>query len=290
MPGYDPNFTIVVGGHASSYTSDGSVKTSAGDPAAPVADLTALQAISSTTRTDGMRVVKLDDSTAWVFDAEGAAVAATWCAVPTTGTGRWYRTDTGLRTTATIATLKAVPLLARIDGGLWMIVADGSMWRFAATSTLTTDGDFLLVVPTVAGGAYLRMDREVDITAAVTFASADAAVLYTVPTGFQLQLGVPYHKVTTSWAGGSSSAIGASSSNGGMSTKGDVLGGSGGDVAATLVSTGAYAKGTVGAKIGKPAALLVAGETLIFDRITSVFTSGVGVYHFPVKVLLAPAA
>lgn len=286
---YDPNYSIVVGGHAQSYGPDGSLKFSDSSAVVSYADTAAIQAIGSTTRLDGMTVVKLDDSTVWTFDAEGAAVAATWCIVPTSGTGRWYRSDAGRRTTATIATLKAVPLLARVDGGEWLVIADGSLWRFAATSSLTGD-DFLAVSPTVAGGAYIRVDRVVDITAAVAYTTADAAVLYTVPTGFQLQLGIPYNHVTTSFAGGSSSAIGASSSNGGMSTKGDVLGGSGGDVAATLVSTGAWAKGTVGAKIGKPAALLVAGDTLIFDRITSVFTSGVGVYHFPVTVLLAPAS
>lgn len=285
----DPNYSINVGGHFQAYAPNGALLTSDSSPVLSYADATAIQGIASTTRLDGMTISKLDDSTLWTFDAEGAAVAATWCIVPTSGTGRWYRSDANTRTTATLATLKAIPLLARVDGGMWVVIADGSLWRFAATSTLSDDG-VLVTAPTVSGGAYLRMDREIDITAAVTFATADAAVLYTVPTGFQLQLGVPYHHVTTTWAGGSSSAIGASSSNGGMSTKGDVLGGSGGDVAATLVSTGAYSKGTVGAKIGKPAALLVAGETLIFDRITSVFTSGVGVYHFPAKVLLAPAA
>ncbi len=290
MAYYDPNYSIVVGGHAQSFSSDGSVKTSDGSPVLSYADATAIQAIASTTRLDGMTIAKLDDSTLWTFDAEGAAVAATWCIVPTSGTGRWYRSDAGRRTTATIATLKAVPLLARVDGGEWLVLADGSLWRFAATSVLTTDGDNLLVVPTVAGGAYIRVDRDVDILMAATFATADAAVLYTVPTGFQLFVPVMYHHVTTTWAGGSSSAIGCSSSNAGLTTKGDLLGGASGDLNAGLASTGAYAKGTIGAKAGKPGALLVAGETIIFDRIVSVFTSGVSVIHAPVRVLLAPAA
>ncbi len=254
------------------------------------ADATAIQGIAAIDRTDGDLVVKLDDSSAWIFDAEGAAVAATWCIVPTSGTGRWYRTDQAVRTTATIATLKAIPLLARIDGGLWLVIADGSLWRFAATSTLTTDGDNLLVVPTVSGGAYLRMDRDVNLLLAATFAKTDAAILYTVPTGFIIQIGVPYWHITTTFAGGSSSANGLSSSNTGCNTKGDLLGGSGGDLTATLVSTGAWAKGTVGAKIGKPAVTLVAGETIRFDRIVDVYTSGVGVASVPIKVLLAPAA
>lgn len=287
---YDPNYTIVVGGHAQASTASGALLMSDSSPVTSYADTTAIQGIASTTRLDGMIVAKLDDSTAWIFDAEGAAVAATWCIVPTSGTGRWYRTDAGRRTTATLATLKAIPLLARVDGGEWLVIADGSLWRFAATSVLTTDGDNLLVVPTVAGGAYIRVDRDIDILMAATFATADAAVLYTVPAGFQLFVPVMYHRVTTTWAGGASSAIGCSSSNAGLATKGDLLGGATGDVAAGLASTGAYAKGTIGAKAGKPGALLVAGETIIFDRITSAFTSGVGVIHAPVRVLLAPAA
>ncbi len=201
----------------------------------------------------------------------------------------------GFTTIANMAALQALAASSIADGQLFMLATNGSMWRYAAASVLTSDGGalgpFLVATATTAGaGAFLRVGGVVDILAAVTYATADAAVLYTVPVGFQLQILGAYNHVTTTFAGGSSSAIGSSSSNGGMSTKGDVLGGSGGDVTATLVSTGAYAKGTVGAKIGKPAAIIVGGETLIFDRITSIYTSGVGVYHYQVAVLLAPAA
>ncbi len=127
-----------------------------------------------------------------------------------------------------------------------------------------------------------------ELTFAVGFALADAAVLHTVEAGYRLVPLVPWWEVTTSWTGGSSSAIGVSSSNAGLSTKGDLLGGASGDVAAGLLSTGALAKGTVGAKIGKPGAVLVGGDTIIFDRITSVFTAGAGYVHFPCYVLLAP--
>ncbi len=287
---YDPNYTIVVGGHPQAYAPSGALLTSDSSPVLTYADTAAIQAIASTTRTDGMIVQKLDDSTMWVFDAEGAAVAATWCIVPTSGTGRWYRADAGRRTTATIATLKAVPLLARVDGGEWLVIADGSLWRFAATSVLTTDGDNLLVVPTVAGGAYLRMDRDLDIQLAVTSSTADAAVLYTVPTGFRLQLGVPFWSVSQTFTTGSAGAAGIKSSNSGLATAGDILGGASGDLVATLVSTGAYSKGTVGAKIGKPAAVLSAGETIIFNLIAGTYTAGTGIAHVPVRVLLQPAS
>lgn len=198
---------------------------------------------------------------------------------------------------ANMAALQALAAASLTDGQTFVLQTDGSLWRYAASSVLTSDtgagslGPFLVATATTAGaGAFLRVERTIDILAAVTFATADAAVLYTVPAGFQLQPGVAYQHVTTSWAGGTSSAIGASSSGGGMGTKGDLLGGSSGDVAAALVSTGTYAKGTVGTDVGKPIAILVGGDTILFDRVTSVFTSGAGVYHFPVKVLLAPAA
>lgn len=191
------------------------------------------------------------------------------------------------RRIATLAALKAFDAEDRVDGMVVSLSSDNSRWKFSLSSSLTGD-DMLVVTPTDTSGRWIRADKFVDISAAVTFATADAAVLYTVPAGFRLLLDVPYHNVTTSWTGGTSSAIGSSSSNTGLSTKGDVLGGAGGDVAAGLLSTGAYAKGTVGAKIGKPGAVLVAADTLIFDRITSVFTAGVSTIHYPCHILLAP--
>lgn len=199
----------------------------------------------------------------------------------------------GFTTIANMAALQALAASSISDGQAFMLQTDGSLWRYASASALTTDtgGPFLVATATTAAvGAFLRVDKDVDITAAVTFATADAAVLYTVPVGFQLFLGIPFQHVTVSWTGGTSSAIGSSSSGGAMTTKGDLLGGSTGDVAATLVSTGAYSKGTIGTDMGKPGALLIGGDTILFDRITSVFTAGAGVNHYPVRVLLAPAA
>lgn len=192
---------------------------------------------------------------------------------------------------STLAALKGLGTTQRAQGTFATVAADGSTWRYASASTLTGD-DFLVVTPTdaPATGRWIRANAVVDITAAVTFASTDASVLYTVPAGFILAIGVPFQHVTTSWTGGTSSAIGSSSSAAPMTTKGDLLGGASGDVAAGLLSTGAYAKGTVGADIGKPGAVLQGGDTILFDRITSVFTAGAGVNHYPVSVLVAPAA
>jgi hypothetical protein len=113
-------------------------------------------------------------------------------------------------------------------------------------------------------------------------------VLYTVPAGFELELETSFWEVTADFTGGSSSAIGLSSSNAALSTKGDVLGGASGDVAAGLLAAGVKAKGTKGAKMGNPGAYLVGGNTVRFDRVTSAFTAGTGIAHVHVSVVVAP--
>ena len=78
--------------------------------------------------------------------------------------------------------------------------------------------------------------------------------------------------------GGSSSAIGLHASRV-LTAKGGVLGGSGGDVAATLVGTTApfLQVGTEGSAMAMPVRThLIAADTINFDRITSVFTAGAG--------------
>ena len=118
-----------------------------------------------------------------------------------------------------------------------------------------------------------------------TFATADAAVLLTIPTitngAVGLQIDSLFWEITTSFTGGASSAIGISSTNANYNTKGDLLGGASGDVAATLVSTGlTYKGGTIGAKFGSNGkVVLVAGDVIRFDRITSAFTAGAGFVH-----------
>ncbi len=259
----------------------------------PVATTTALAAVAAVDRSEGMLAMVLADNSLWRFDAGSTASASASVVVPDAGTGRWIRVNTGGTSVsgnvADLTALKAIAAANRYTGMVAMVQADGSLWRFAAASTLTGD-DMLVAAPAAGTGKWIRVDKSVDITAEVTKDTADAAVLYTVPAGFVLGLGVPWQHVTTSWTGGSSSAIGCSSSNAGLSTKGDLLGGATGDVAAGLLSTGAYAKGTVGAKIGKPGAVLVGGETILHDKITSAFTAGAGVDHFPVTVLVAPAS
>jgi len=135
--------------------------------------------------------------------------------------------------------------------------------------------------------AVLSMASQGDaiLTIPVDFNKADAAVLYTVPTGLRLQVTRCFWEVTTPWTGGTSSAIGLSSSNANYNTKGDLLGGASGDVAAGLT---AGFKGTNGAKTASQGiVVLVAGDTIRFDRITSAFTAGAGNVHICVQFVPA---
>lgn len=120
-----------------------------------------------------------------------------------------------------------------------------------------------------------------------TFSNADASTLYTIPTGLIIEIGRAYWEIGTSMTGGASSAIGISSSNASYNTKGDILGGATGDVAATLVSTGVkYKGGTLGAKFGSNGmVVLVGGDTIRFDRITSAFTAGAGFVHLNYRLI-----
>lgn len=114
----------------------------------------------------------------------------------------------------------------------------------------------------------------------IGFALADAAVLYTIPTGLKLQIVSAYWEITTSFTGGSSSAIGVSSDDTDYATKGDILGGSAGDVAAVVISTGRVYKGTVGTKFGSSQPVVVGGGKIIrYDKVTSTFTAGAGFVH-----------
>ena len=120
-----------------------------------------------------------------------------------------------------------------------------------------------------------------------SYATADAAVLFTVPSGMKLEIGRVFWETTVTFAGGATPKIGLKSSNAGYNTAGDLLGGGTGD--GTLASTTQYS-GTIGAKISTAASaaapvILVAGDTIIFNRMTSAFTSGSGFVHVSFRVL-----
>lgn len=194
----------------------------------------------------------------------------------------------------TVAEVKALPA-DEYSNGMRLVTVDGKRWRFSSTSALTTDGDQLLIVPTgVATGRWLaETNQVVDIVCPIAFGTADAAILYTVPTGAIFQLEDLLWEVTADFTGGASSAIGVSSSNKttptNWTTKGDLLGGATGDVLATLVATSTILAGTVGADMDTVAkrrgAIFKPTDTFRFDRITSAFTAGTGNVHIIGKVL-----
>lgn len=191
-------------------------------------------------------------------------------------------------TVASRAALQAIPLASRLDGQMVMVEADQSQWQFVLASTAAdTTGNLVLVPTDAAGGAWLRAADIVDLKLAIAFGTADAGTLFTVPAGFKLRVDRAFWEVTTSFTGGASSAVGISSTDTAFNTKGDILGGSTGDVAATLVSTGSpYKGGTIGAKYASNGVVvLVAGDTVRFDRITSAFTAGAGFAHLQCELI-----
>lgn len=199
---------------------------------------------------------------------------------------------TPARLRASFATVAALAALAAGDGrrthGVVVTVdADGSQWMFHSTSTAADTSNNLVVTPGAGSGRWLRMPGDVDLSLPFTFATADAAVLLTVPVGARMLVRRGYWDIDTDLTGGSSSAIGLSSSATGFTTKGDLLGGAGGDVLATLAA--GKALGTIGAKTAA-GILLPAAATIRFDRITSVFTAGGGRARLSAHLLINPGA
>lgn len=187
----------------------------------------------------------------------------------------------------TLTTLKALDVTEHNDGEVFLV--GSNRYQYFKTSVLAGD-DIFVIAPTTGSGRYvLAQGFPFDLALAIAFGTADAAVLATLPAGCYLLGGRSYWEVTVDWAGGASSAIGLSSSQAPATTKGDLLGGSGGDVAATLVASGGRLLGTVGADVAA-GILLKPAATVRFDRITSAFTSGTGFAHLVGQVLANPGA
>lgn len=192
----------------------------------------------------------------------------------------------GVAVSASVATMAALTALAagheaRVHGNEVRVDADGSVWKWHSTSTLTADNilvDAADDAPTA--GRWLRAEGFVDLAVPFSRALADGATILTLPAGCRFKLESSHWEVSVAFAGGSSSAIGVASTS--MSTAGDILGGATGDVAATLGTTG-IKPGTPGAKMDSDAEihanLFGAGEAFTYEEITSEFTSGSGFVH-----------
>lgn len=198
-------------------------------------------------------------------------------------------------TAADLTALKAIAAVNRTNGMLVMLRSDGSTWRFHSTSTAADTSENLVATPGAGSGRWLRNDKVVALSLACDFGTADNATLFTVPVGARLRPHAAWWEVSVSWTGGTASAIGVHASPTGWSTKGDILGGATGDVEATLVSTDTRMTGTVGATLdgsasGTKRLILIAADTLKFDRITSVFTAGAANVRVLCDVLANPGA
>jgi hypothetical protein len=189
---------------------------------------------------------------------------------------------------ATKAALSALVAAGRFDGMQVMVRVDGSMWRFVAASTAGEDeGQELVIEPDAGSGRWLAADKFKVLKLPVDYSMSDGDAILTVPADMVLRLAaLPFWEVETGFTGGSSSAIGVSTSITGYVTGGDILGGASGDVAATLVA--GVAAGTLGGElddhVGLQALALVAADELQFDAITSAFTVGAGYACVPVAI------
>jgi hypothetical protein len=199
----------------------------------------------------------------------------------------------------TLAALKATPVTDHVPYELIQLI-DGRVVYYHPTCALTADELFLFAptnilvggVSTVQPGAYLLAPGPTVLSIAVTYAKADAAVLATVPTGAEVKLNCLLWNVTTLFNGGSTPTVGVSSGTlTGYTTKGDLL------LAGTaaLTATGAkYKAGTVGTVMDTPtkrdACILVATDTIRWDRIASAYTGGAGNIIILADILTNPGA
>ncbi len=195
----------------------------------------------------------------------------------------------GVYVADTVAAMKGIPADIRAEGREALVTADGGHWRFSAASTAADTTDNFVLTPTAGDGRWLRTDQTVAMKIAIAFGTADAATLFTVPTGFTLRLQEPFFEITADWTGGSSSAIGISSADAPHSTQGDLLGGAAGTVAAEITAAIKYTGENRGVSFTAAPfmAVLVATDTIRFDRITSAFTAGTGFVHVIANQIVA---
>ena len=188
---------------------------------------------------------------------------------------------------AEVQRLKALANLPIIDTARLDDLGRGERWEQTVRSVIPlnragTGDDILVATPAAApsAGRWLRCPGAVDLALPIAFGTADGAVLLTIPTGARFKLESAHWEVTTGFTGGSSSAIGVASSL--NATAGDILGGAGGDVTATLGTAG-IKTGTIGAIMDTDAELhaqmYVAASNFTFERVTSAFTAGAGYVH-----------
>lgn len=214
-----------------------------------------------------------------------------------TYSGETLARDVAKRIHAPVASVTALAAITedfRFDGQQVVVTADGGRWMFSSASSASDASKNLVVTPDSGSGRWLRLPGSLRLVLPFTYATADAAALFTAPAGALLLIRKLFWTIDTDMTGGSSSAIGVSSGKTGFTTKGDLLGGAGGDVAASLTAALSPANGTIGTKadtVGElHTTLWKAADTLRFDRITSAFTAGSGAVNVVCDLLVNPGA
>lgn len=205
----------------------------------------------------------------------------------TDNTGHYWELDDARR--LTVAELKTADLENEPDG-VEVRLDNGLTYKWVKDSVLDGDDVFVIVPDQGRGRFVLAPGSTFDIAIPISYANTDAERLVIAPTNSLLALGRCYWEVTEDFTGGSSSAIGISSDAAPHSTKGDILGGSGGDVAATLVASAGKQLGTVGTDYAGGILIHGGDSPARFDRITSAFTAGAGYCHLVGQVLANPGA
>lgn len=175
-----------------------------------------------------------------------------------------------------------VAVVAQISAG----IAVPARYRFVVGSTSPDNNSSqLIIVPGTnpGSGKWVRADPMVDLVLPVTFATADNTALVTMPAEltFAPIYGTMFWEMTSSWAGGVASTIGLSMQNPAHPrNKGGLMGGVAGNSGFT---SACFYQPTLGTDMSgnTQAPILSPGGKILFDRITSAFTSGAGNAHVP---------
>lgn len=168
-------------------------------------------------------------------------------------------------------------------------------WVAGSTSPDNNNSQLVIVPGTGSGsGKWVRCDNSFDLVLPFTFATADLAVLLTVPTELTIHVSLDGNEnqweVTTAFSGGAGSRIGLSIASAKIAgAAGSVMGGAAGDgigAAVTLNNTGFW-KSTSGIADAGYAHVLrgATADQIQFNRITSAFTAGVGNAHLACRLL-----
>ncbi|RTL30301.1 MAG: hypothetical protein EKK55_02180 [Rhodocyclaceae bacterium] len=173
------------------------------------------------------------------------------------------------------------------------VLIDGVPFVWSETSTRNDASNLIYLRPTLLtsgdAGRFIVDTRSLNLRIPVTAAQADAATIFTVPTGCAFKVVDPgfwWDITTTSFTGGSSASMGISSNKTGFTGKGSLLGGTGGDVLATLATSASPTLGTRGFRTF-PAGSRIVTETLAvasaaatpsytIDQLLAVKTVGTG--------------